>query len=82
MSSISAVFKPSTDGSIHLPIPPELRGNARLRVVAWLEPDVETHEKPGAGEWAKLARGIARPPAGESSDDARFAALKERFEAP
>jgi hypothetical protein len=75
MSSISAFFKPSSDGSIHLPIPPELRGSARLRVVAWLEPDTETPEKPGAGEWAKLARGIARPGSGESSDDARLAAL-------
>jgi len=82
MSSISAVFKPSTDGSIHLPIPQELRGKARLRVVAWLEPDTETPKKPGAGEWAKLARGIALPRDGETPDDARFAAMRQKFEAP
>jgi hypothetical protein len=60
MSSISAIFKPSADGSIHLPIPPELRGNARLRVVAWLEPAIQGAKSPSPGQWAKKARGIAR----------------------
>ena len=82
MSSISAIFKPSADGSIHLPIPEELRGEARLRVVAWLEPDAESRETTGAGEWARQARGIARPLAGETADDVRFAALKKKFAAP
>ena len=82
MISISAIFKPSADGSIHLPIPEELRGEAKLRVVAWLEPDVESLEKTGAGEWARQARGIARPLAGETADDARFASLKMKFTAP
>ena len=79
MSSISAIFKPSADGSIHLPIPPELRGNARLRVVAWLEPDIQGTKSPSAGQWAKQARGIARRLPGESPDDARFAALSQKL---
>ena len=82
MSSIRAVLKTSADGSVHLPIPSELLGNTRLRVVAWLEPDTETPKKQGAGAWARMARGIARPQVGESADDARLAALKERFQAP
>jgi hypothetical protein len=82
MPSISAIFKPSADGSIHLPIPEELRGTARLRVVAWIEPDAEAPKKSSAGEWAKLARGIALPQAGETSDDARFSAMRQRLEAP
>jgi hypothetical protein len=79
VSSISAVFTPSADGSIHLPIPPELRGNARLRVVAWLEPDIQGAKSPSPGQWAQRARGIARRLPGESLDDARFAALSQKL---
>ena len=71
MSVIKAVFQPSADGSIHLPIPEELRGEARLRVVAWFELDTEPPEKIGAGEWARRARGIAPPRPHETADDAR-----------
>jgi len=79
MSSIRATFKPSSDGSIHLPIPPELQGMDRLRVVAWLEPDKEAAKKTGAGEWATKSAGIARPHSGESPDDARYSALVQKF---
>jgi hypothetical protein len=79
MNAIRAIFKPSTDGKIHLPIPPELMGNERLRVVAWLEPDVDVPRKTGAGEWARKSVGIARPYPGESRDDARHAALAKKF---
>ena len=61
MSAIRATFKPSTDGSIHLPIPPELQGKGSLKVVAWIEADAGEAKRTGAGEWAKQARGIARP---------------------
>ena len=79
MSAIRATFKPSTDGSIHLPIPPELKGRASLRVVAWIEADVEEPKKSGVGDWVTQARGIARPLPGEGSDDARLAALRQKF---
>ena len=82
MNSISAIFEPSADGSIHLPIPDKLRGEASLRVVAWFEPDARPPEKTGAGEWARQSRGIARSLEGETSDEARFASLKGKFTAP
>ena len=82
MSVIRAVFQPSADGSIHLPIPEELRGEAKLRVVAWFEADADTPDKTGAGEWARRARGIAPPQAGETADDARLASLQKKFTAP
>jgi len=79
MSTIQVTLKPSTDGKIHLPIPPELRGSDRLRVVAWFESATDVGHKSGAGEWAKESAGIARPHPGESRDDARHAALTEKF---
>ncbi len=79
MSAISATFQPSTDGSIHLPIPPELRGSGKLRVVAWLEPATKDTAKSGAGRWARHARGIAQTLPGESRDDARANALQRKF---
>ena len=82
MSSISAIFKPSADGSIHLPIPEGLRGEAKLRVVAWFEPDAGASKKTGAGEWARRARGLAPPLAGETADEARLASLKRKFTTP
>jgi len=79
MSSISATLNPSPDGSIHLPIPSELRGKPLLRVVAWIEPVAETLEKAGAGAWAARACGIAKPPPSESPDEARLASLRKKF---
>lgn len=79
MSSIQATFEPSSDGSIHLPIPKELQGEGRLRVVAWMEPDTDTAQKTGAGEWAKKSAGIACHP-DETAEDARYDALKQKFQ--
>jgi hypothetical protein len=80
MSSIRVVLKPSADGSLHLPLPEALRGETSLRVVAWIEPEtVVARGKIGAGAWAVRARGLAVPPACETGDDARFAALKRKF---
>lgn len=36
MSTITAILEPSADGSLHLPLPPELR-NGRVKVSATLE---------------------------------------------
>ncbi len=36
MSTINAILEPDADGSLHLPLPPELR-NAPVKVVATLE---------------------------------------------
>jgi len=77
MSKVSETFKPSSDGSIHLPIPPELEGKGRLRVVAWIEADSEADKKTGAGVWATMSAGIARHHPGESPEDARYAALRQ-----
>lgn len=79
MTAIQATFKPSKDGKIHLPIPPELRGSESLRVVVWMEPDTALPRKTGAGEWAKKSMGVARPHTGESHDDARHSALARKF---
>lgn len=79
MSSVSATLQPSPDGSLHLPIPPELRGVGKLRIVAWIEPVAERAPAVGAGEWALQARGIARPLAGETSEQARAAYLRTKF---
>jgi hypothetical protein len=79
MSPVHATLLPSSDGSLHLPLPPELRGAGKLRVVAWLEPEAEKPAKTGAGAWALQARGIVRLSPGESPDDARMASLRPKF---
>jgi len=79
MNAIRTTLQPSMDGSVHLPIPPELRGVERLRIVAWLEPATEKSKKHGAGDWAIQARGIVKLSPGESQDDARSQALKAKF---
>jgi len=79
MSSISAILQPAADGSLHLPIPPELKGTASLRVVAWLAPASAPTGRSGAGQWALHARGIAKPPPGISRDDARRDFLRQKF---
>jgi hypothetical protein len=37
MSTITVLLKPSPDGSLHLPLPPEFRTTAMVKVVATLE---------------------------------------------
>ena len=80
MNAIRVTLQPSSDGSIHLPLPPELRGVDRLRVVAWLEPEPPKNSKQGAGDWAIQARGIAKLSLGESHDDARMRSLQRKFQ--
>jgi hypothetical protein len=79
MNAIRVTLHPSPDGSVHLPLPPELRGVDRLRVVAWLEPEPPEKNKQGAGAWAIQARGIAKLSPGESHDEARMSSLQRRF---
>jgi hypothetical protein len=82
MSPVHATLLPSSDGSLHLPLPPELLGAGKLKVVAWLEPEAEMPAKPGAADWALQARGIVKLSPGESPDDARMASLQPKFGGP
>jgi hypothetical protein len=79
MNAIRATLQPSLDGSVHLPLPPELRGVERLRIVAWLEPATEKTKKQGAGDWAIQARGLATLLPEETHDEARFQSLQAKF---
>lgn len=79
MSSISVILQPAADGSVHLPIPAELKGAGVLRVVAWLAPVSAPPVKLGAGQWALQARGIAKLPPGVTTDDARWSFLRAKF---
>jgi len=80
MNAIHATLQPSPDGSVHLPLPPELIGVDRLHIVAWLEPATAQTKKQGAGNWALQARGIATLLPGESHDDARMESIRKKFE--
>ena len=79
MSSITAILLPAADGSLHLPIPSDLVGSGKLRVVAWLAPVSPPPIKPGAGQWAIQARGIAKLPPEVTRDDVRMAFLRHKF---
>ena len=76
MSTVTAILEADPDGSVHLPVPEELRGG-KIRVVAHLvavpgdiaAPSTRTK----AREWARSARGSVRLAPGESADDARMA---------
>ena len=45
MSTITAILEPDADGTVHLPLPLDLR-NSRVRVTATLEADVQGSERP------------------------------------
>lgn len=79
MSTVSATLQPASDGSIHLPVPPELQGSGKLRVVAWLEPAAGRLSSVGAGNWALQARGIARPLPDTPPEDSRLDFLRQKF---
>jgi hypothetical protein len=83
MSKIQVTLRPSSDGSIRLQVPSELRSSPELRVVAWIEAASENGEpvrKSGAGEWAVHARGVAKPFAGETADEARLDSIRKQFD--
>lgn len=79
MNSVHTTLLPSSDGSLHLPLPPELLSVGKLRVVAWLEPLSENTNRTSAGNWAIQARGIVKLLPGESHDDARIETLQKKF---
>jgi hypothetical protein len=54
MSTITAILEPEADGSVRLPLPPELRG-AKVKVEAKLEAAAEaTRGRAKAGLWKNL----------------------------
>ena len=53
MSTISAIFDPDSDGNLHLPVPPELRG-MKLKVDARLEAADVSPGRAKAGLWTSL----------------------------
>jgi hypothetical protein len=50
MSTITAILEPDADGTLHLPLPIELR-KARIRVKAQLEPVSAVRPRAKAGLW-------------------------------
>jgi hypothetical protein len=48
MSTITAILEPDPDGSLHLPLPPELR-HAPVKVTATLEPLAVSGARPRFG---------------------------------
>jgi hypothetical protein len=75
MSTITAILEPAADGSLHLPVPEELR-HRRIRVVALLTAADNAAEgdsgvKGKAREWVGQARGAVQLLPGESADDLR-----------
>jgi len=80
MNAIRMTMSPSSDGSLHLPIPSELQKAKKLHVVAWVEVADQAVVKSGAGAWAKEARGIVSVPTGMSDDDLRADSLRYKFE--
>ena len=75
MSTLTAILEPAADGSLHLPVPEELR-HGKIRVVASLTAaDIPGEAIPTvkgkAREWVRLARGAVRLLPGESGDDLR-----------
>lgn len=53
MSTVDLILTPQPDGSIHLPLPPELR-SATIHVRAELEPVEQTPEPITPGLWENI----------------------------
>ena len=53
MSTITAILEPDADGSLHLPLPPELRGG-KVKVEAKLEQAGVDAGRAKAGLWKNL----------------------------
>ena len=84
MSTITAILEPDIDGSLHLPLPAEMRCG-KIKVVASLTA-VSADAEPmpaartaNASEWVKHARGSVRLASGESADEARMAYYAEKY---
>ena len=64
MSTITAILETDSDGSLHLPVPAELR-HGKIKVVAQLtsvqeEPATTTSGESKTRDWARNARGSVR----------------------
>lgn len=57
MSKITAILEADADGTLHLPLPPELR-NTKVRVTATLEPATRAQERGTPLEALKELRGL------------------------
>ena len=53
MSTITAILEPDADGSLHLPLPPELRGG-KVKIEAKLESAGVDNGRAKAGLWKSL----------------------------
>ena len=53
MSTITATLEPDADGTLHLPLPPELR-HGKLKITATVEPVEPTKPRARAGLWKDL----------------------------
>ena len=83
MSTITAILEPDADGSLHLPLPAEMR-RGKIKVVASLTAvSADAALTPGragaVSQWVKQARGSVRLAPGESADDARMAYYAEKY---
>lgn len=83
MNTITAILEPAADGSLHLPVPEELR-HTKIKVVALLTAvdTSDTGDAPANGSvraWAREARGSVRLQPGESADDVRRAYYQEKY---
>ena len=77
MSTITAILEPDADGSLHLPLPADMR-RGKIKVVASLtavsgDAEPMAARSGAVSEWVKRARGSVRLAPGESADDARLA---------
>ena len=61
MSTITAILEPDADGTLHLPIPPELRHQA-IRVQAVLEPATAEKSQPSLKGFGSLRGRISMAP--------------------
>jgi hypothetical protein len=57
MSTITAILEPSPDGTLHLPLPPELR-HGKVEVTATLKPVAETSREGSEREASNPLRGF------------------------
>ena len=82
MSTVTAILEANPDGSVHLPVPEELRGG-KIKVVAHLAAVSDEVPAPARGtkvrEWVRRARGSVRLAPGESVDDARMAHYSVKY---
>ncbi len=68
MSTITAILEPDSDGSLHLPLPPELRGG-KVHVTATLSPVAPETLLPERGFGALKGKSWMAPDFDEPLDD-------------